>query len=246
MTDEHLPDFLERPAQFARKLSSDAQRGVIDGMSGGVGSSGLPHFANATGALGWYQNHFADLGMLAHRLQALDATSPAERYRAVRAAVEAAREHGGVDAHRSDVGSQRRPEPLAHVYTAGVGVAGHDAHAFTGDIAEESLAVELFVALHAQASGGADKAREFCSEAQPDLAELLAQVTELVARVRRSRPEDAFAEGLKSAFEHVSAHGQPALGWSSRFRYVSPTGGTHIIVLTHAESGWVIEHGVPF
>lgn len=246
MTDEHLPDFLERPARFARSLSSDAQRAVIDGMSGGVGSSGLPYFANATAALGWYQNHFTDLGILARRIQALDTGAPAERYREVRATVVAAREHGGVDAHRELGLVARREEPLKHVYTAGPGVAGHDAHAFTGEIAERHLAVELFVALNAKSMGGADKARPWFAEYEPELSHLLGQVTELVERVHRSRPEEAFAEGLKTAFDHIAQHGVPGEGWSSRFHYASPTGTQHTIILTRADGRWVVEHGVPF
>ncbi|MCA9629303.1 MAG: hypothetical protein KC766_16630, partial [Myxococcales bacterium] len=119
--------------------SSDAQRAVIEAMGGGVGSSGLPYFANATAALGWYQNHHTDLEYLGARLHCLDEGSPEDRYLKVHHAITQARLHGGVDSHRADVPSKRRETPLTCVYVADPGVAGHSA---TQTSIAERLAVD--------------------------------------------------------------------------------------------------------
>ena len=80
--DEDHPIFL--PGKILRQLSSDAQRGILDGFNIPQESRnhGEPTVKSPREALGWYNNHFTDLNTLGERLVGADARpgSPSDRY----------------------------------------------------------------------------------------------------------------------------------------------------------------------
>lgn len=88
------------PGKILGQLSSDAQRGIVDGFNAPF-RTGRPMVDTPTAALGWYGNHFTDLGRLGERVVAADRGSPSTR-------------HAGVmnEMRALSFVDNRRPEPL--------------------------------------------------------------------------------------------------------------------------------------
>lgn len=97
--DHDHPIFL--PGKILQQLSSDAQRGIVDGFNAPFRDDDRPKVETPRAALGWYNNHFTDLESLGERVVAADHGSPSDRYAC---AVNELRSFSLVE--------NRRPEPL--------------------------------------------------------------------------------------------------------------------------------------
>lgn len=101
--DHNHPIFL--PGKILQRLSSDAQRGIVDGFNAPFRNDDRPEVETPRAALGWYGNHFTDLESLGERIVGADRGSPSGRYA------------GAMNEMRSiSLMENRRPEPLVLNY----------------------------------------------------------------------------------------------------------------------------------